>query len=171
MKAALPAILLAILSSIAAPAHGQDRPIFRTIRIADARPLTLGEPIRADVRPLLEPAGRGEFRARRGTFTGANEIHVYTRPDGTVRCVSFVYGPDYDFAEAVAEYRRALGPPRIDERVGRSVWFTYWSDERTSFSLSRHGTNVASMLCEPENEQRQFRASGSVGRPRVVPRP
>ncbi|HEX8905671.1 MAG TPA: hypothetical protein VF771_12545 [Longimicrobiaceae bacterium] len=148
MRAAVSAILLVAACTAAAPAR-QDGSIFRTVKIGFDQPVTLGEPLRADVRVLLEPAGDHRFRVRKGLFGDAQSIVVVTRPDGAVRCMEFTYAPGFDYAASVADYRRSLGAPQSSTGASAdSVQVTRWQDARTAFELTRRGTHVSSLLCD-----------------------
>ena len=149
MRAAVPILLLAAACTGAAPARSQAGPIFRTIRIGFQQPVTLGEPIRADVRALLEPAGEHRFRVRKGRFSDAQTITVETRPDGAVRCMEFSYAAGFDYAASAADYRQSLGPPRSSTGAPADpVQVTHWEDARTVFDLTRRGGQVSSLLCD-----------------------
>ena len=143
------AFLLALAACTAAPARGQEGRIFRTVQIGFRQPVTLGQPLRADVRLLLEPIGEHRFGVRKGTFSDAQSITVETGADGTVRCMEFTYAPGFDYAASALSYERSLGEPA--SRTGApadSAQTTRWQDPRTVFELRRQGTRVSSRLCD-----------------------
>jgi hypothetical protein len=169
MRATAAILLLALIAC--ARAGSAQTGIFRDVRIGDgSQVLSLGAPISAEARPLLAAAGKDTWRVRRGMYGGADSISVYTRADGTVRCIAFAYGPGESFASAFAHYEHDLGAPEtVDGTPRTSRQIAMWSDARTAFVLDRNGTRVSSMLCEPEFYQGGGKPSATVGPVRQVP--
>ncbi|HSU14379.1 MAG TPA: hypothetical protein VLK66_09795 [Longimicrobium sp.] len=158
------AVLLLALSACTRWGSAQSG-IFREITIGDgSQELKLGAPIRDDVQPLLVAAGKDTYRVRPGMYGGADSITVSTRPDGTVRCIAFAYGPGESYDFIVAGYEQDLGAPATRFTSPDSLrQITEWHDARTAFVVTREGGRVSSMLCEPDRIEGGQKPAVTVG--------
>jgi hypothetical protein len=133
------------------------QPIFRTIEVGHDQPLTLGEPLTADVRVLMDPpppSRATQLTMKSGTFGRAASIQVdlVEAPLGEqllVQQVEFSYSssdPSYD--TLLQEYTEMLGPPHDTGTLSDAQRSAVWSDASTRFTLWERGGNSGSILTD-----------------------
>lgn len=115
------------------------QPIFRTIDVGHDQPITLGEPLSADVRALMDPQDPAatELEMQPGHFGQAASITVdLSAADMTVQEIEFTYDsaePNYD--TLLQDYTEMLGPPHETGTVNDAQRSATWSDSFTTFIL------------------------------------
>jgi hypothetical protein len=118
-------------------------PIFRSIQVAEGQSITLGEPIPADVEPLMRPAGPNRKAMNPGTFHGADTITVLLAGDEIVTEMDFDYGTDPSYGQLLVEYEAMFGRPASGP--GQSA---IWEDSGTRFEVFLRGGNAGSLLTD-----------------------
>lgn len=133
------------------------QPIFRTIDVGHDQPLTLGEPLTADVRELMDPpppSRATQLTMKPGTFGQAATIQVDLVQSGAgdtlvVQQIEFTYDssePSYD--TLLQDYTEMLGPPHQAGTRSDAQQSAVWEDRQTRFTLYERGGNAGSILTD-----------------------
>src|SRR5688500_18926774 len=113
-------LTMVVTNTGAQPLANAEEPhtIFRHITAGDGKKMIkLGEPLLADVTPLLDKAEEGRYRLRKGTVGGAESIEVFVTKEGRVKAIFFGYTDGTDYMATREIYQGTLGKPqRIEEQ-------------------------------------------------------
>lgn len=125
-------------------------PIFRSVQVGTGQSLTLGEPIPADVMPLVQFIPPDRYQLRPGTFHRAQTITVQVadgRQDGPVQRMDFTYDPGTSYEGLLQEYTAELGPPAQDNSdAPPAERRSLWEDPETTFELYAQGAGPNSQV-------------------------
>ena len=108
--------------------------IFRSIQVDHGQHLTLGEPVPADVLPLMERIAPNRLRMQPGTYHGAQTITAVLAPDENVRSLEFAYEAGTVYQTLFDDYVSELGEP-ASQNGGSGNRRSVWEDPQTTFQL------------------------------------